>query len=443
MGVEFRQLSLDELVDAGDNVRTDLGDLTGLADSIREHGIMQPIVVDADMRIVSGHRRYAAAQLAGRTDVPVLVNDQIDDVTRLEMMIVENLQRTDLSPFEEAAAFRRLMDLGGHSQRKVASKVGCAQAHISRRLALLQLPEQAHAFVLDGTLTMEDALVLTRATPDDLTVLFNGTPAPWQIANLCDRVRHTEDVDAARKKATATGLPAVTDGYSYDRFEVCDQQDATGWTVRGATIMWVRERPATEAAPRSARADGPPADWDDDDDEPGDPAGITRPSIADQHAVARAQRMAVDAALTAAAADRKSFARSWLADRKNWYGTTAKQRAALDHVVHLTAILAQTDDYADGTDVAAFLGLDDDIDALQAIDLDGPEDRLRVALAYAFAHGEQTLGWATSPAGPAHLHFLADIGRTLEPIEWRRYIDGITDHAQLVTEFDLPTETHP
>lgn len=131
------------------------GALHELANSLKAKGILQPILVRPDPRedgkyqIIAGERRYRAAKLAGFTRLPVLIRE-LDELELLEIGIVENVQRTDLNPIEEAEAYEALMKRFGRTQESLASTVGKSRAHIANTLRLLQLPEEARALVREG-----------------------------------------------------------------------------------------------------------------------------------------------------------------------------------------------------------------------------------------------------------------------------------------------------
>jgi ParB family chromosome partitioning protein len=130
--------------------------LKELADSIREHGIIQPLIVedagDGTWTIVAGERRSRAARLAGLGEVPVIIRNYSDE-KRLEVTLIENVQRSDLNPMEEAAAYRGLMELTGLSQDEVAAKVGKNRATIANALRLLNLSAAARDALEKGDLT--------------------------------------------------------------------------------------------------------------------------------------------------------------------------------------------------------------------------------------------------------------------------------------------------
>jgi ParB family chromosome partitioning protein len=140
-------------------------DIDALAASIREKGILQPILVrpmpDAhgEFQIVAGERRWRAAQAAGLKSVPVLVR-QLDDQQVLEIAIVENVQRADLNPFEEALGYRTLIDKFGHTQEVVAQVVGKSRPHVANALRLLTLPQAVLNLLVEGELTAGHARAL-------------------------------------------------------------------------------------------------------------------------------------------------------------------------------------------------------------------------------------------------------------------------------------------
>lgn len=117
--------------------------LKQLAASIREHGVIQPLVVTqvgGDYQLIAGERRWRAAQLAGLTTVPVLIKETTPQ-QMLELALVENIQRADLAPLEEAAAFRQLMDEFGLTQEEVAERVGKSRTAVANTVRLLRLPD--------------------------------------------------------------------------------------------------------------------------------------------------------------------------------------------------------------------------------------------------------------------------------------------------------------
>ncbi len=141
--------------------------LAALAASISELGVLQPILVrrqDDGFELVAGERRWQAAQRAGLTTIPAVIQDR-DDLASLQAAVVENLHREDLNALEEAAAYRQLIDDFGLTHDAVAQRVGKSRATISNTLRLLQLPSSVQRRVVDGTLSAGHARALL-ASPD-------------------------------------------------------------------------------------------------------------------------------------------------------------------------------------------------------------------------------------------------------------------------------------
>lgn len=217
-----------------DNIRDRLGDVTGLGESIAERGVLQPLVVvsrtaftaqrsdvelDAAVQyvIVAGHRRHAGAIHAGVVTVPVVVRDALagdDDVVL--SMIVENVQRTDLSPIEQARAFGRLRDRGW-SERRIAKETGVSPGQVHKRLQLLRLPAKLTAALGDGQLTVADALRLLELPDSEISSAWsqakreeyrgiNGVVTA-RLAAIAARER----ADQLRSALVAAGLRLIDD----------------------------------------------------------------------------------------------------------------------------------------------------------------------------------------------------------------------------------------
>lgn len=142
--------------------------LKELADSIARYGVLQPIVVRPkegvpdQYQIVAGERRWRACQIAQRHEVPVVIQT-LNDEEVLEIALVENLQREDLNPLEEAEGYRNLIDRFGHSQEEVAAFIGKSRSHVANQMRLLTLPPGVRAFVQDGKLSAGHARALVTA----------------------------------------------------------------------------------------------------------------------------------------------------------------------------------------------------------------------------------------------------------------------------------------
>ena len=145
--------------------RFDEDALGDLAASIREHGVLQPILVrpraDGHYQIIAGERRWRASKMAGLAEIPVIV-EQIDDEAALEIAIIENLQREDISPLEEAEMFERMTHEHGYSLRKLATKLGKDKGYLENRLRLVDAPADVRELVATRSDTLSHAYELMK-----------------------------------------------------------------------------------------------------------------------------------------------------------------------------------------------------------------------------------------------------------------------------------------
>jgi ParB family chromosome partitioning protein len=142
---QIREVAIDKILPnpAQPRLSYEEDSLTELADSIREHGVLQPILVrpaGSKFELIAGERRWRASSMAGRESIPAIVV-QFDERTALEVSIIENLQREDVSPLEEAAMFRKMTDTFGYSVRQLAQKVGKDKGYVENRLRLSDAPD--------------------------------------------------------------------------------------------------------------------------------------------------------------------------------------------------------------------------------------------------------------------------------------------------------------
>lgn len=137
--------------------------LAELADSIAQHGIIQPLLVrpmpDGSYQLVAGERRWRAARKAGLTEVPVVIRELSDSET-MELALIENLQREDLNPIEEAEGLKLLMDTYGLTQEEAAARVGCSRPAVTNALRLLSLPATVLELTRDGKISAGHARAL-------------------------------------------------------------------------------------------------------------------------------------------------------------------------------------------------------------------------------------------------------------------------------------------
>ncbi len=144
----------------------DKAQIEDLAESIKARGLLQPILVrpiaHEHYEIVAGERRWRAAQLAMVPDIPVIIR-QLSDEAAAEIALIENVQRVDLNPIEEAAAYQRLVEVHGRTQEEVAGAVGKSRSHIANLIRLMSLPDKARAALEDGRITAGHARALLGA----------------------------------------------------------------------------------------------------------------------------------------------------------------------------------------------------------------------------------------------------------------------------------------
>lgn len=199
-----RMAPIESLKPNPDQPRKTFGreELDELSASIRDKGVLQPILVrsqpgqDGVWQIIAGERRWRAAQQARLTEVPVVVRE-MDDVEVFEVAIIENVQRADLNPLEEAEAYRLLMERFGRTQDAVAGVVGKSRSHVANTLRLLQLPDGVLFYVREGKLSAGHARALI------------NTPDPQHLADIAFidglNVRQTEALARRAVEGPKTG----------------------------------------------------------------------------------------------------------------------------------------------------------------------------------------------------------------------------------------------
>ncbi|MFN3409962.1 MAG: ParB/RepB/Spo0J family partition protein [Limisphaerales bacterium] len=214
--------------------------LRELADSIREQGIVQPLIVREQvdhLELIAGERRWRAAQLVGLTEVPVIVR-QADDGAVLELALIENLQRENLNPIEEAQGYSQLMSQFALTQELVATKVGKSRAQVANALRLLKLPDEVQVHLREGRLSVGHAKVILGLTSADLQKL-----ATERVLKDGLNVRQTEELVAR----LLTQAPAPRAG-------------KRGATVKDAHVQrlenQIRERVGTKVHLRYAKGRG-------------------------------------------------------------------------------------------------------------------------------------------------------------------------------------------
>ncbi len=193
MEKEIIEVSLDDIIPNRFQPRLafDEKGLNELAESIRQHGIIQPLVlrkVSDKYEIIAGERRYKAAYIAGLNKVPAVIID-LNDNESAEVAIVENIQRRDLSPIEEAKSYKKLLDRGYLTQDQLAVRMGKTQATISNKLRLLNLADEVQEALLNNKISERHARSLLRLNKsDDQIYLLN------EIIKNRLNVRETENL---------------------------------------------------------------------------------------------------------------------------------------------------------------------------------------------------------------------------------------------------------
>ena len=147
-------------------------ELRELSESIQEHGVLQPLLVRKHgngYEIIAGERRYQASKLAGLEEVPVIIKD-VDDEQMLALALIENLQRSDLNPVEEAKGYRQLIDASGMTQEALSKAVSKSRSAITNSLRLLDLPEVVQQMIFEGKLTAGHARAILAVPYEDARI---------------------------------------------------------------------------------------------------------------------------------------------------------------------------------------------------------------------------------------------------------------------------------
>lgn len=197
---EGHQIPIDRIEANPDQPRArfDGEDLDALAASIGTHGVLQPVIVrglaNGDYQLIAGERRVRAARLAGLTQIPAVVREPSDE-EMVELALIENLQRTDLNPLEEALGFRLLVERFGMSHEGVSGRVGRSRAAVSNALRLLDLAPETQQSLLDGLITEGHARALAGLTVAELQVAALQIVLERRLS-----VRQTEELVRRRRR---------------------------------------------------------------------------------------------------------------------------------------------------------------------------------------------------------------------------------------------------
>lgn len=212
MTLALRSIPIGQLHDHPQNPRRSFDELklAELTESVREKGILNPLLVrpNADgFEILAGARRFRAAKMAGLDAVPAIVRE-LDDAAALEVVVVDNLQRDDLHPFEEAEGYAALMKAAGYDVDAIAQKISKSAKYVYDRVKLLQLIPELRTVFLDGEISAGHAILLARLQPSDQKRALSSTGNSYQLGGLfqheqADRDPGLELDDKPRRKAVS------------------------------------------------------------------------------------------------------------------------------------------------------------------------------------------------------------------------------------------------
>ncbi|WP_332634382.1 ParB/RepB/Spo0J family partition protein [Halalkalibacter flavus] len=182
-----------------------------LSESIAEHGILQPIIARKSIKgyeIVVGERRFRAAQKAGLKEVPVVIKE-LDEQKMMELALIENLQREDLNPIEEATAYEKLMEHLSMTQEQLATRLGKSRPHIANHLRLLNLPKLVQEFISDGKLSMGHGRALLGLKDKQklsalLEKILQDKLSVREVEELVNQINERVPRETSRKKVTLT-----------------------------------------------------------------------------------------------------------------------------------------------------------------------------------------------------------------------------------------------
>jgi len=211
---EIVEIDIDELRPNPYQPRTefDMEKLEELSSSIKEHGVIQPIIVKKSIKgyeIIAGERRYRASKLAGLESIPAIVRPFTDD-QMAEVALLENIQRENLNPIEEAVAYKQLLEKRNLTHETLSIKVGKSRSHITNILGLLRLPDEVKELVSKGKITMGHARTLSKLeNPEEIIKLAK------QIDEDSITVRNVEEISKDKEKKIKISKKEDNNDYKY------------------------------------------------------------------------------------------------------------------------------------------------------------------------------------------------------------------------------------
>lgn len=431
------------------NPRRDLGDLTELADSIRSHGVRQNLLVVPNpdepdtYRVVIGHRRTAAARLAERTSLLAVVDDTLTPAEQLELMLLENIQRSDLSAVEEADAYQGLLDLG-LDEAAIAKRTGRSRKTVQARLRLRALPGAAQEKVHTHQATLDDASKLLEFTehPEvlaDLTEQLGSRDFAHRAQMASNEISRAKAEAAVRDELAAAGVKVIEPGEyggTPAGVKVLDRltNNAKAGYGKGKTlepekhatcpghVAWIRSYGIPEAVYGCK-------DWQQHGhhDIYGDDGGATRSGpMTDEEKVER--RRLIDNNKAASAAE--TVRRAWIAE------FLKHSKMPADAAQYAAAIIrpGQAGDYREKPVYDELLYGGEKLAAALTLDLDKADGGMRHLVALAAARVETSMpkDYWRDPSNTdrvTHLTQLAAWGYPLADVE-REYLDAAAARAK-------------
>ncbi|AON97347.1 ParB-like partition protein [Gordonia phage Hedwig] len=257
--IEQVELKPSQLVPHKKNIRTDVGDVSDLADSVRAKGVLQPLVVVPNGQpdkyvIVAGHRRHAAAKAAKVKTVPCVIrHDLTDEADQIAVMMVENGQRTDLTAVEEAKGVQTLLDLGD-TQKRICERTGMSTTKVRLRAKVAKLSDEITAKLAEHAVTLDDAAFLADHTddPDRLAELETALGTNnWAFAKqrVINQVEKEKAEAKLRKQAEATGLTVIDTTNNYTAARARRDEIAAELGVKPLALVVSETQWSTELSP--------------------------------------------------------------------------------------------------------------------------------------------------------------------------------------------------
>ena len=235
---EIVNLKIDQLKHHPENPRKDLGDLTELTESIRQHGIMQNLTVVFDdlqgsgkYLVVIGNRRMEAAKMAGLDMLPCVISD-MDHKTQIATMLEENMQRSDLTLYEQAQGFQMMMDLG-YTQKEISEKTGFSETTVARRLKMAQLDKKTFQQAVGMQITMDDLDRLGQVedikTRNELLAEYGENNFDWKLNIAIKKQKAAKVRPKAMKLLEEAKVKQIPDRDKYSIYGKYESE--TGWRI--------------------------------------------------------------------------------------------------------------------------------------------------------------------------------------------------------------------